>query len=140
MKKVPSKFFICWKVQLREFKISMGVGAQAHESSPFYYIIWATFMSLSSSVHTDLKFSQLYFKKLLLSPNSCKWNLSRMHRFKTVNFSNFQNCSGLRQSRTWFRFPTGAILKVKEIRSFKKVHPKQISIAEVRGNASFFLK
>ena len=47
-------------VQLRESKISMGVGAQAHKSSPFYHILWATFMSLSSSVHTDLRFSQLY--------------------------------------------------------------------------------
>ena len=49
-----------WCIQLRESKISMDVGAQAHKSSPFYYILWATFMSLSSYVHTDLRFSQLY--------------------------------------------------------------------------------
>ena len=53
-------------LQLRESKISMDVGAQAHESSPFYYILWATFMSLSSNVHTDLRFSRLYNNKLKL--------------------------------------------------------------------------
>ena len=46
-------------LQLRESKISMDVGAQTHKSSSFYYILWATFMSLSSNVHTDLRFSRL---------------------------------------------------------------------------------
>ena len=50
---------VLFYLQLRESKISMDVGAQAHKSSPFYYISWATFMSLSSNVHTDLRFSQL---------------------------------------------------------------------------------
>ena len=63
----------------------------------------------------------------------------RVHTFQNCEFSYFQNNSDLRGLDSEQIVSNWSNFENKNIQSLKTVHPRQISLAEVRGNKRFFL-
>ena len=76
-------------------------------------------------------------KKPFFTPNFCKRNLSRMHHFRTVNFSTFKIALVHDQYRVRDCLKRSNF-ESKRIHNFKTVNLRQMSLAEVRGNERFF--